>query len=241
MRSCCAHRWRSRVRVDHHRDVEAQVTSYRSGAGAVLRRSGPALAAVAVIAGLTLAFRGAGRFLVVEGPLATAPAIVVLGGGLPAREEAAAEVFRGGWAPRVVLVPGALPEGQNDTPPDRQGVRAQDLEARRIVLERSGVPAVAIVVAGRSASNTLTELEAAAEMIRPDQQPVILVTSPYHARRVQLTWWYVTGGRSRAIVRVTRDETFDPGRWWTSRSSIDAVAHEYLGLVNALLGFRLEN
>jgi uncharacterized SAM-binding protein YcdF (DUF218 family) len=232
--------WVARPRcVDDYRAVETQVTRYRTGASAVLRRRGPALAAVAAVAGMLLALRGAGRWLVVEEPLASAPAIVVLGGGSPAREQAAAEVFRDGWAPRVVLVPATSLDEKSGVPVDKEVIAARDVQARRSVLEHFGVSAGAVLIASRSATNTLTELEIAAELIQPDQEPVILVTSPYHARRVQLTWRHVTGGRSAAILRTTHGEAFDPSRWWTSRLSIDEVTHEYLGLVNALFRFRL--
>ena len=36
-------------------------------------------------------------------------------------------------------------------------------------------------------------------------------------------------------------EPFDASRWWTSKLSIDQVTHEYLGLVDVLLGFRMGN
>jgi uncharacterized SAM-binding protein YcdF (DUF218 family) len=67
--------------------------------------------------------------------------------------------------------------------------------------------------------------------------PVILVTSKYHTRRTRLTWHYVTGGRSQAIVRAASGDPFDPSRWWQERRFVLSVVREYLGLANYYMGF----
>jgi uncharacterized SAM-binding protein YcdF (DUF218 family) len=67
--------------------------------------------------------------------------------------------------------------------------------------------------------------------------PVILVTSKYHTRRTRLTWQYVSGGQSQAIVRAPSGDPFDPERWWQTRSFVLSVIREYLGLFNYWLGF----
>ena len=66
---------------------------------------------------------------------------------------------------------------------------------------------------------------------------MILVTSKYHTRRTRLTWHYVTGGRSQAIVRAASGDPFDPERWWQQRSFVLSVVREYLGLDNYYAGF----
>ncbi len=57
---------------------------------------------IVLIAGL-LVFRGAGRWLNREDPLAHADVIFVLGGGMPQRAAEAAKVYAGGYAPEVWL------------------------------------------------------------------------------------------------------------------------------------------
>src|ERR1019366_4060364 len=59
-----------------------------------------ATALVVCVAG-TLAFRGAGRWLLREDALAPADEIVVLSGSMPARAEEAARIFRMGYAHEV--------------------------------------------------------------------------------------------------------------------------------------------
>jgi hypothetical protein len=53
-----------------------------------------------------------GTFLIVEEPLQPAAAIVVLGGQTPFREMEAARLFAQGWAPKLIVIPGALWEEQ---------------------------------------------------------------------------------------------------------------------------------
>jgi uncharacterized SAM-binding protein YcdF (DUF218 family) len=66
---------------------------------------------------------------------------------------------------------------------------------------------------------------------------VILVTSKYHTRRTRVTWQYVSGDRSQAIVRAASGDPFDPESWWHTRSYVLSVVREYLGLFNYWLGF----
>ncbi|HWM78837.1 MAG TPA: hypothetical protein VNS56_14760, partial [Methylomirabilota bacterium] len=59
--------------------------------------------ALAIALGHASAFRWLGTALVVEDALKPADAIVVLAGGIPTREAAAAALYRQGLAPRVVV------------------------------------------------------------------------------------------------------------------------------------------
>jgi hypothetical protein len=83
----------------------------------------------------------------------------------------------------------------------------------------------------------LEEFQAIVRALKPENRPVILVTSKYHTRRARLTWNYVTNGRSRAIVRIASQDPFDPTRWWREPRFVLAVVREYLGLVNYYAGF----
>ncbi|MFQ5812670.1 MAG: YdcF family protein [Anaerolineae bacterium] len=180
--------------------------------------------------------RGLATFLVVEDPLRSAAAIVVLGGHLPFREMEAARLYRAGWASQVVLVRGAQRE-------EHRALRALGIspargwELRRKVLLRLGVPSSAILVPEERAEATLEELRVVARTLRHNGAPVILVTSKYHARRVRLTWEYVTEGKSEGIVRPAQGDPFDVGKWWKERRFALAVVREYLGLLNYWAGF----
>jgi uncharacterized SAM-binding protein YcdF (DUF218 family) len=199
---------------------------------------GAALLAAVGLAGFAHAslFRGVASFLIVEDPLEPATAIVVLGGHLPFREMEAARLYRDGWAPQVVIVRGARREEWKALQDLQIEVR-ETWELSREVLIRQGVPPAAILVPEEEAEGTLEESRVAARALKPEDRPVILVTSKYHTRRARLTWNHVTEGRSKAVARVANQDPFDPARWWRERRFALAVVREYLGLANYYAGF----
>jgi uncharacterized SAM-binding protein YcdF (DUF218 family) len=178
----------------------------------------------------------AGAFLMVESPLEPAAAIVVLGGGLPYREMEAAALYQAGWADRVLLVPVEQHEAERALRAIGVVIPTED-QRRRETLARLGVPADALRVAPRAADSTFEELCIAAQALAGETRPVILVSSPYHLRRVLLAWQHVTGGRLPGLTRAASQEPFDPAHWWQSRRSSLAVVREYLGLFNWWAGF----
>jgi len=192
--------------------------------------------AALLVFGYAPLLRGIAAFLVVEDFLEPASAIVVLGGQVPFREMEAARLYRAGWAHRVVTIRPSQQQEQRAL--QKLGVAVQGgWELSHAVLIRLGVPSSAIILPREEAEGTLEELQIAAQTLQPNGTPVILVTSKYHGRRVRLTWRYVTGGRSRAIVRLTPQDPFDPERWWRERRSALSVVREYLGLLNYYAGF----
>ena len=170
---------------------------------------------------------GVGSFLIVEDPLQPAAAIVALAGegNPPWREIEAARLYREGWAPLVLVVRGS------------DHTESAAWETSRETLLSQGVPPSALVILKQNARNTFEELEAAFGNIASKDQPVILVTSKNHTRRTLLTWQYVSGGRSQAIVRAEGHDSFDPMKWWHEQRYVSVVAHEYLGIINAYAGF----
>jgi uncharacterized SAM-binding protein YcdF (DUF218 family) len=175
-------------------------------------------------------------FLIVEDSLRPAAAIVALGGGTPFRETEAATLYRAGWAPFVVIVRGVRREEAKALQDLRIEVK-EGWELSREVLIRQGVPPSAILVPEEEAEGTLEESQAAFRGLKPENRPVILVTSKFHTRRVRLTWNYVSNGRSQAIVRAAGQDPFDPTRWWRERRFVLSVVREYLGLINYYAGF----
>jgi len=182
------------------------------------------------------ALRLIGRALVVEDPVAKADAIVVVAGGTPSREKAAAALFLEGVAPDVIL--------SNPFTPDRvrnlitMGIRRLDYQGEsRIVLEQRGVPAQAIVALPQTVKTTEAELKVVGEFARSrGWRRVILVTSSQHSRRVKLVWSRQAPADIQSIVRIAQDDDFLDGDWWRQRRAAEAVLHEYLGLAAIYLG-----
>jgi uncharacterized SAM-binding protein YcdF (DUF218 family) len=182
------------------------------------------------------ALRMIGRALVVEDPLGKADAIVVVAGGTPSREEAAAALYRDGLAPDVVLSNQFTPERVREL--IAMGARRFDYQGEaRVVLERRGVPAQAIVALPSPVKTTEAELKLVGEAAEArGWRRVILVTSPQHSRRVKLVWSRQGPSSIEGLIRVVPGDDFLEGDWWRKRRQAEAVLHEYLGLTAIYLG-----
>jgi uncharacterized SAM-binding protein YcdF (DUF218 family) len=191
---------------------------------------------ILAVAALQPALRLVGRALVVEDALAASDAVVVVAGGIPTREATAAELYRRGWAPLIVL--------SNNFTPDRVrelialGARRLDYQGEsRLVLEKHGVPGGAIVALPVPVKTTEAELKVVAEAAQArGWRRVILVTSPQHSRRVKLVWTREAAGRVEGLVALAHDDDFPREGWWWKRRDAEAVLHEYLGLAAIYLG-----
>lgn len=190
---------------------------------------------VALLAiGATLAFRGIGRWLVVQDALESADAIVVLSGSMPYRAMGAAKIFQAGVAPQVWLTKPIGPEKElEDLGIEYRGEETYNAE----VLIKLGVPAASIHVLEEPIVNTEDEVNViSSEMRRTRKKRAILVTSPPHTRRVRALWKDLAGDDLRAVVRYAPEDPYDASHWWRNTRDSLAVVRESLGLLNAWAG-----
>jgi uncharacterized SAM-binding protein YcdF (DUF218 family) len=192
-----------------------------------------ALLLLLVVVGVVV-FRNVGRWLVREDALGKADVIVVLSGGLPFRAQAAAEVFKSGYAPAVWV---SRPLGPRE---ELAALGIQFLgeeEYDRRILMRQGVPDSAIRIFPDTIVNTQDEVEEISrEMRRDGMHTVIIVTSPQHTRRVRALWSKLVGDDPRVIVRAAPDDPFDADHWWRTTADVLAVVREAMGLLNVRAG-----
>jgi uncharacterized SAM-binding protein YcdF (DUF218 family) len=178
-----------------------------------------------------------GAALVVEDRLERADAIVVVAGGTPTREAKAAALFRGGWAPRLIVSQPVAPSSVREL--TTLGVRPLDLQGESmLVLERYGVPRDRIVTVPEPSTNTESELNLVHELARGrGYRRVILVTSPQHTRRVHVIWSRAsTDDHIEGLVVPAQSGDFSVDGWWRKRGPAEAVLHEYLGILAIYLG-----
>jgi len=193
----------------------------------------PALAAFAVLE--------AGAWLVVEDPLQPARAILVLGGKVPFRAMEAAKLYKQGWAHEVWLTQ-ASHFAEDLALAQLEIQRSPEHVYSRMVLERLGVPSTAIRVLSGTSNISADEVRTVArELTRYGGDRVILVTSSYHTRRVKVLWHVLVGTHPEAVVRYTRDDAFEPRRWWSDAADVSAVSPEWFGLLNAWTGFPVKS
>lgn len=184
------------------------------------------------------AFRDAGYWLIRQDPLGKGDVIVVLSGGMPYRANAAASLFKSGYAPEVWV---SRPEGpQKDL--DALGIHfIGEEEYNREILVRQGVPEAQITILPDIIINTQQEVnEIAREMRRRGKHTAIIVTSPEHTRRVKALWNQLVGSDPRVIVRSAPDDPFVAKRWWGNTRDALAVVREYLGLLNVWTGLPVQ-
>jgi uncharacterized SAM-binding protein YcdF (DUF218 family) len=179
----------------------------------------------------------AGRYLVLDQPLVKADAIVVLAGPRVERWMEGVELFREGWAPRVVLSPGRIEEAE--TRLRAGGIRfPAEADLVRDAMIQLRVPPAAIVVLPTSLDNTAAEAGAIRDLAtRSGWRRLIVVTSNYHTRRTAFAFSREMAGTGvDLIVRGTRHEKISPDRWWMNRGDARWVSSELQKLMAYRLG-----
>lgn len=187
----------------------------------------------ALLAAAAWALASLGNFLVVRDALERSDAIVVVQGGTPVRELRAAELYRDGLAPVVVVA-----RAWDSMREARRLAGEPTLQERSVrALQHLGVPSEAIVRLTHEVDNTARELDVVFHHARAAGfRRVILVTSPDHTRRVRVIWSVRYEGTLPALVTPTPYEPFDAARWWASRTTLEHAVHELFGIANFLLG-----
>jgi hypothetical protein len=192
------------------------------------------IVALAIFLCFVFAFRGAGRWLVREDPLASADAIVVLSGSIPYRAEEAAKVYQIGFAREVWI---SRPENAAGELSAMGIPYMGEEDYNREVLMHGGVPEGAIHIFPNAIVDTEQEIEEVTrEMQQEKKSRVIIVTSPQHTRRVRALWRKIAGRDAILIVRAAHEDPFDANHWWRNTSDALAVTREMLGLLNVWAG-----
>ncbi len=175
--------------------------------------------------------RAAGQIWIVDETPAKAEAIIVLGDDnyLGERAARAAELFRAGWAPRVVASGRML----------RPNAGIAELIQRDLV-ER-GVPAAAVVRFPHRAANTREEAkELRGLLVKEGWHRVLVVTSNYHTRRARYLCQRIFPSGTELRVVAARDSDYDPDRWWETRLGVKTFFGEAVGMLVAMWEMRHE-
>lgn len=190
-----------------------------------------------VVAGGAWATAQAGRFLASDDRLERADAIVVLAGSVIERPLEAADLYREGYAPIIVLTRD-MPEPAVETLQARRIVVATPLDLARGVLLQLGIPAQAILAPERIHDNTAEEAQTVRQLaVSRGWTRVIVVSSKYHLRRAGLALRReLRNSGVSVIMRGSRYDPADPARWWRRRRDIRWLASEVPKLVAYALG-----
>lgn len=140
----------------------------------------------------------------------------------------AAELYRQSFAP-VVLVSRAqvLPTTRLDQRKWHMGYpKFTHEEFVQRLLGDLGVPPVAAIPFGNGHVSTVEEAEAFAAFLQGAPATVLLVTSPYHARRAKTIFQDMLPD-CRITVTTTPGQPF-PDNWWQDQRASTAIAMEFI-------------
>jgi uncharacterized SAM-binding protein YcdF (DUF218 family) len=169
--------------------------------------------------------RFAGGLCITEDSLAKSDTIVVLSDDNfnADRSARAAELFRAGWAPRIVA------SGRRLRPyASVAELMAHDLTDR-------GIPKDAVVRFPESGDSTREEAQALVSLATERKwNRLIIVTSNYHTRRARYIFRHVFPAAIEIRVASARDSEYDPDHWWETRKGIKHFFNESGGMAVAI-------
>ena len=185
------------------------------------------LIVAAVIAVLLLAAMNLGNFLYEDDPLQHADAIVVLAATIVARPLEAADLYKRGYAP-VIVVTREEPEPGVTQLRQRGIVVPLKADLTRDVFLKLGIPPDAIIIPDRIHSNTAQEAQTfRALAMQHGWRRLIVVTSAYHTRRAGFAVRRELNGTGIDVeMHASRYEPLHPGQWWTGREDVRQVLDE---------------
>ena len=201
----------------------------------VLRTLG--LVAGLPVLALVLFLPFAGRFFDHDDPLEKADLIFVLAGDRVERWLEAVDLYKEGWAPRILISPGMMS-------PMEPSLRAKGIvypregDLARDAVVASGVPADAVSVITEPVDNTAQEAAALHRMLpQGSNNRVIVVTSRYHTRRTGYAFRREFRNTPvRILIRGSRYSVVHPANWWRYRGEVRFLMYEIPKLAAYLAG-----
>ncbi len=207
--------------------------SFAGQRGGIILKLLTLLVLVAILGGLYLLrhplLRVMGEFWVVDEPPQPSDAILVLDGDnyYGDRASRAAELYRAGWASRVVA------SGRYFRP-----YATSDQLVQHDLVDH-GVPANAIIRLPNYGNNTREEALALRQLARErGWHRVLVVTSNHHTRRARLVYRHVFPADISFRMVSAPDSTYDPNAWWQSRLGLKTFFLETVGACVALWELR---
>jgi uncharacterized SAM-binding protein YcdF (DUF218 family) len=180
-----------------------------------------AITAILLLAFSVYALPRLGRFLVAEDPLTKADVIYVLSGARFERMLEAVDLYKAGWAPKIMLSVGIYDWGELEL--REKGIAyPHEADIQIQVMGQLGVPPQDIIVLDQQQDSTHDEAMALVEQARRHHwSTVIVVSSKQHTRRARMEMNRTAGREGLTIVmRATSHDRSDVDRWWANRGTL---------------------
>lgn len=177
--------------------------------------------------GTAPALQAVGGFLILDEAAARADCIIVHAGGT-SRLATGVRLFREGWADQLLVF--------FDDPYDQgiYGLRGVDAIALTVeYLHEQGVPPEALTTQSGVRSSYDEVIQARAYLTERGFQSALVVTNPYHTRRLRYAYRSIAGVRQdlRFTPVPSAEALIEPKRWWTRERDLVWVHSEYLKLL----------
>jgi uncharacterized SAM-binding protein YcdF (DUF218 family) len=168
--------------------------------------------------------RGAADLWIVSDPVTAADAVAVLGGDLDVRPFVAAELYKQGLVPRVLV--SQVAEGRAS----HLGLIPGHSALNRMVLLKLGVPEAAIGMFGETNQSTKDEALALKDWAeRNGVSRIIVPTEVFSARRVRWIFDREFAGSSVAIeIAAFESPDYTRAEWWKSTAGMIAFQNEIM-------------
>lgn len=158
----------------------------------------------------------AARVWILDEKIEKSDAAVVLGGGVDTRPFFAADLYKRGMVPLILLA--EVKRG----PAVLLNVMPSDSDASKSVLLKQGVPDSAIQPIGDGVNSTRDEAIGAREWLKghPEARRLIIGTDPFHTRRVRYIFEHELKGLPvQLIVTSVTTKRYDPLQWWNNEQA----------------------
>ena len=192
---------------------------------------------VVLLTGLLLIMRNAGTWLVKNDPPEHADAMVLLMGSIPDRVLQAADVYRQGFAPKLIIVQESMDSYRKL---EERGVHFENTTQQCFkTAVQLGIPASDIVILPGDARSTQQEARIVREYIHlhPEITSITLVTSPDHTRRASMIFEKAFSKQNMPVTvhcSPSKYSSYTGIGWWKSKEGIQTVLMEYLKIGNFL-------
>ncbi|ULO08646.1 YdcF family protein [Paenibacillus sp. 19GGS1-52] len=171
---------------------------------------------------IIILFLTAGRFLTLSQPPQQAAVIIVLSGG-SGRVEKAAELYKAGYAPYMIL---SNAKESTST--------VGDMLQTALAL---GIPQEAILTED-SALSTYQNAEYTLPIMKEQGfTSAIIVSSDFHMRRVKFIFDHVYKKSGIELTYVGSNSDYNAKRWWSDKYSRETTFNEYTKMVGNAFGY----
>ena len=196
-----------------------------------------ATAAILLLAFSVYALPRLGRFLVAEDPLTKADVIFVLSGARFERMLEAVDLYKEGWAPKIMLSVGVYDWGEVEL--RRMGIPyPHEADIQVEVMGRLGVPPQDIIVLDHEQDSTHQEAASLLGQVRLHHwTTVIVATSKQHTRRARMEMNRLLAKDGvKVIMRGSRHDRSNVDRWWANWGTARFTLFESQRLIAYWLG-----